>query len=177
MGHVPDYIVQDFAKVFHHKPVRDYQLSRSFRFGPLIAQCAANVIACNTNRVNKSLVAFQSSNPGFIQVFSGECNATRELTEQVQALINGGVPASEIIVLSRLFAQMDNLEIEFLSRHIPYRVDGQDPFFKRPEINALLDYVRLANDLEKPMDERIGCWLTNIANKPSRMLSRGLSRS
>jgi hypothetical protein len=34
---------------------------------------------------------------------------------------------------------MDNLETEFLNRHIPYRVDGHEPFFKRSEIKTLLD--------------------------------------
>ena len=48
-GARPNYIIQDFPIIFDAKPVLDYQLSRSFRFGPLIAQCAANVIANNTN--------------------------------------------------------------------------------------------------------------------------------
>ena len=81
---------------------------------------------------------------------------------------------SEIIVLARLFAQLDHLETEFLARKIPYRVDGQEPFFKRSEINTLLDYIRLARDYHKPLNEQIGGWLLNVANKPSRMLSRSL---
>lgn len=168
-------VIQGFVQIFRYKPVRDYQLSRSFRFGPVIAQCAHNVITCNLSRVEKSLVAFQSNRPGFIHVFNGGCNSTKELTDQVQALVNvDKVPASEVIVLARLFAQLNNLEIEFLSRHIPYRVDGQEPFFKRHEIDTLLDYIRLAKDFQKPADEEIGRWLMNVANKPSRKLSRSL---
>jgi DNA helicase II / ATP-dependent DNA helicase PcrA len=174
-GARPNYILHDFAATFKSKPVKDYRLSRSFRFGPLIAQCAANVIACNATRVEKPLVAFQSAKQGFIHIFAGDYSATKEITEQILALTQTDkVPPAEIIVLARLFAQLDNLETEFLSRKIPYRVDGQEPFFKRQEINALLDYVRLARDYRKPLTDQIGAYLLNIANKPSRMLSRSV---
>jgi len=174
-GARPQYILQDFAQVFHSKPIRDYKLSRSFRFGPLIAQCAANVIACNATRVEKPLVAFQSRKHGFVHLFQGDYSATKDLAEQIMALVEGDkIPPSEVIVLARLYAQLDNLEAEFLARSIPYRVDGQQPFFKRQEINALLDYLRLAQDFEKPLSDQSAGWLLNIANKPSRMLSRNL---
>jgi DNA helicase-2/ATP-dependent DNA helicase PcrA len=174
-GARPNYILHDFAQVFKGKPVQDYRLSRSFRFGPMIAQCAANVIACNNKRVEKPLVAYQLAKSGFIHVFNGDYSATKELTEQILALVKvDGIPPPEIIVLARLFAQLDNLETEFLARQIPYRVDGQEPFFKRHEINTLLDYIRLARDYQKPVDDLIGSWLLNVSNKPSRMLSRSL---
>ena len=174
-GARPNYILHDFTQSFQGKPVQDYRLSRSFRFGPLIAQCAANVIACNAARVEKPLVAYQSGKPGFIQVFQGDYSATKELAEQVQALmLTDSVPPAEIIVLARLYAQLDNLEAEFLSKGIAYRVDGQQPFFKRQEINTLLDYIRLGVTYLKPLTDQMGGWLLNVANKPSRMLSRAL---
>ena len=170
-----NYIIHDFAQVFNAQPVKDYRLSRSFRFGPVIAQCAANVIAFNTNRVEKPLVAFQASKAGFIQISEGGYDSIKTLTEQVLTLTQADkVKPAEIIVLGRLFAQLDNLEAEFLTRGIPYKVDGQQPFYKRREINALLDYIRLAQDYKKPMDDQIANLLNSIANKPSRMLSRSL---
>ncbi len=172
-GARPNFILNDFATIFNARPVLDYRLSRSFRFGPVIAQCAANVIACNVLRVPKPLIAFQPDKAGFIQLFSGALESSKELADQVQILGKDMlIPAREIVVLARMYAQMDGLEAEFLARGIPYKVDGQEPFFKRKEINALLDYVRLANNLNEPMDEDMGKWLLNIANKPSRMLSR-----
>lgn len=174
-GARPNYILHDFPLVFNNKPVRDYQLSRSFRFGPLISQTAANVIACNTSRVQKPLIAFQSGKPGFIHILANGFDSTKEITNQVLALMQGeGVPPSEIIVLARLYAQLENLEMEFLNRHIPYRIEGQEPFFKRSEIKSLLDYIRLARDYKLPLGEEGVKWLLNIANKPSRMLSRSL---
>ena len=174
-GARPNYILKDFATIFNAKPVLDYRLSRSFRFGPVIAQCAANVIACNVLRVPKPLIAFQPDKTGFIQLFNGALDSSKELADQVQIIGKDmQIPAREIVVLARMYAQMDGLEAEFLARGIPYKVDGQEPFFKRKEINALLDYIRLANNLNEPMDEDMGKCLINIANKPSRMLSRAV---
>jgi len=174
-GARPAYIVQDFPQVFDNKPVDDYYLTKTFRFGPLLAKCAANLIMCNQVRVKKPLVAYNDQQHGYIHVFNGSIVATKELADQVEALVEvDGVAQSNIIILARLFAQLDNLQAEFLARKIPFRVDGQKPFFKRAEINNLVDYLRLARESQKPMTWRIGKYLINIANKPSRMLSRNL---
>jgi DNA helicase-2/ATP-dependent DNA helicase PcrA len=159
--------------VFDDKPVKDYCLSRSFRFGPVIAKCAETLIARNTNRVKKPLVAHNIMKHGFVHVFNGGYDATKELAGQVKALVEvDGISQTEIIVLARLFAQLDNLEAEFLAKEIPFRVEGQKPFFKRNEVKVLLDYIRLTRDYHKPMTWKCGKYLLNVANKPSRMLSR-----
>ena len=177
-GARPNYIIRDFQQVFDNKPLADYRLSRSFRFGPVIAQLAANTIACNSKRVQKPLIAFQADKPGFVNIFSGGHEAVRELAEQAEALLRvDHVPPSEIIVLGRLFAQLDNLEMEFLARGIPYRVDGQSPFFKRQEIKTLLDYIHLARGYQEPLQNQHEKWLLSVANKPSRMLSHHLLTS
>ena len=174
-GARPDFIIQDFPEVFDDKPVQDYCLSRSFRFGPVIAQSAANLINQNTQRVEKPLVAHDINKHGFIHVFNGGFDATKELTEQVIALRDvDRVPPANIIVLARLFAQLDSLESEFLAKEIPFRVDGQNPFFERIEVKVLLDYIRLGRDYHKPMTREIGKSLLFVANKPFRKLSRNL---
>ena len=174
-GARPNYIIEDFPRIFDAKSVLDYHLSRSFRFGPLIAQCAANVIRCNNNRVEKPLIAFQSRKSGFVHLLDGGFDSIKELAEQVQAMVAvEKVQPNEIIVLARLFAQLDNLEAEFLTRGIPYRVDGQEPFFKRSEIGALLTYLKLAMAYEQPVTREMGEWLLQVANKPSRMLARSM---
>ena len=122
-GARPNFIIQDFPEVFDNKPVQDYCLSRSFRFGPVIAQSAASLITRNTQRVKKPLVAHQINKHGFVHVFNGGYDATKELTEEVIALLEvDRVPHTNIIVLGRLFAQLDNLESEFLAKEIPFRV-------------------------------------------------------
>jgi len=172
-GARPNYILHDFAQVFNHKPHQLYRLSHSFRFGPTIAHSASRLISQNTQRMNKEVIAFQVDKPGFIQLYAHGYSANKALVEQVEALIQGdGVLPQEIAVLSRLYAQMDHLETEFLNQHIPYRVEGHQPFFKRSEIKTLLDYLRLSIDYAEPLDDnRIKLFL-ELANKPNRMLSR-----
>jgi DNA helicase-2/ATP-dependent DNA helicase PcrA len=174
-GARPIYIVQDFENVFNHKPHSMYQLSLSFRFGPTIAHSASMLIHQNIKRVNKDVIAFQNDKPGFIQVYDGGYASNKALMEQVEALIKAdGILPQEIAVLSRLYAQMDHLEAEFLNRHMPYHVEGHDPFFKRSEIKTLLDYIRLGKDFHEPMDDQITKLFLALANKPNRMLSRAV---
>jgi DNA helicase-2/ATP-dependent DNA helicase PcrA len=174
-GARPNYIVHDFEKVFNHKPHSMYQLSHSFRFGPTIAQSATNLIHQNTQRVNKAVIAYQKDKLGFIQVYNSGYAANKALMEQVEALIKAdGILPQEIAVLSRLYAQMDHLEAEFLNRHMPYRVEGHDPFFKRSEIKTLLDYIRLSKDFHEPINDQIIKLFLALANKPNRMLSRAV---
>jgi DNA helicase-2/ATP-dependent DNA helicase PcrA len=127
----------------------------------------------NTKRVNKDVTAYQKNKPGFIQVYHGGYASNKDLMEQVEALIKAdGILPQEIAVLSRLYAQMDHLEAEFLNKHLPYRVEGHDPFFKRSEIKTLLDYIRLGKDFHEPMNDQIIKVFLALANKPNRMLSR-----
>ena len=172
-GARPNYILCDFEKVFNHKPHVVYKLSHSFRFGPTIARAAGSLIHKNSQRMSKDVLAYQESKPGFIQVYNSGYSANKTLMEQVEALIKvDGVLPQEIAVLSRLYAQMDNLEAEFLNNHIPYRVEGHAPFFKRSEIKTLLDYIRLGETFCKPMNDRIVALFLLLANKPNRRLSR-----
>ncbi len=172
-GARPNYILRDFERVFNHKPHSMYRLSRSFRFGPFIARSAGSLIHNNLERVSKEVIAHRADVPGFIQVYGPGYAANKLLVEQVQALITGeGVQPQEIAVLSRLYAQMDNLEAEFLHRKIPYRVDGHAPFFQRSEIKILLDYLRLASRYQEPMQGEDEALFLALANKPNRMLAR-----
>jgi DNA helicase II / ATP-dependent DNA helicase PcrA len=174
-GARPNYIVRDFEKVFNHKPHAIYKLSHSFRFGPTIAHAAASLILQNNKRVNKDVIAYQKDKSGFIQVYNGGYASNKALMEQVEALIKAdGILPQDIAVLSRLYAQMDHLEAEFLNRHMPYRVEGHEPFFKRYEIKTLLDYIRLGKDFKEPMNDQITKHFLALANKPNRMLSRAL---
>jgi DNA helicase-2/ATP-dependent DNA helicase PcrA len=174
-GARPKYIVRDFEKVFNHKPHSIYQLSHSFRFGPTIAQTASYLIHNNVVRVNKDVIAYQQNKQGFIQVYSGGYASNKALMEQVQALIRGdSILPKEIAILSRLYAQMDHLEAEFLNHQLAYRVEGHDPFFKRSEIKTLLDYIRLGKDFHEPLNEHIAMLFLSLANKPNRMLSRAV---
>ena len=91
----------------------------------------------------------------------------RHLAQLVQKALDAGRRPSELAILVRLYAQTPPLEQGLLEANIPYRVVGSPPFYARPEVKTLLDYVRLAC-LDDGWETR---W-QQIANKPARYLSR-----
>jgi len=176
-GARPNYIIREFQSIFTNKPVKLYKLSRSFRFGAVIAQCAHNSIAFNRNRVSKSLISDDLKKPAHIILFEQSSNqdmdTNKALTEQVVTLVkNNGVPPSQIIVLCRMYAQLSGIEAEFMNKKIPYRIVGQKPFFKRREITVLLDYIWLSIHYHDPVTEQTKKKFLNIANTPNRMLTK-----
>jgi DNA helicase-2/ATP-dependent DNA helicase PcrA len=171
-GARPHYMIREFQTAFSNKPHTDYTLSRSFRFGPVIAQCAFNSISFNTTRVPKPLVAHRADKQAEVHILEGS-DANRELADQIITLVKEqGVPPSEIRVLVRTYAQLAGLEAECLDRGIPYQVVGRNPFFERRENAVLLEYVRLAMALDSPVTTQTERWLLSIANTPSRKLGR-----
>lgn len=148
-GARPYYILQGFQEDFSHKPIKDYQLSRSFRFGPLIAQTAYNSISLNKQRQFKPLVAHSFQWEGGISILTDESEQSTQISVSMAQEINNlvrqqRVPPQRIIVLGRTFVQMEGLQTIFIRYKIPFRVVGKAPFFERDENRTLIDYVRLA---------------------------------
>ncbi|MDD3828064.1 MAG: ATP-dependent helicase [Anaerolineae bacterium] len=179
-GARPNYILRQFRTVFNNKPHADYTLSRSFRFGPVIAQCAQNVISFSANRVCKPLIAHAAAKPAFIEILldSSEqgTDVNKELAQQAVSCVQECKDPRRVIVLARMFSQLSGLEAEFLARHIPYRVVGRAPFFERRELRVLLDYVRLAAMIDQPVTQKADSLLHSVANTPNRRLSKDILR-
>ncbi|MFZ2878984.1 MAG: ATP-dependent helicase [Phototrophicaceae bacterium] len=176
-GARPNYIIKEFGKAFSNKPVVDYTLSRTFRFGPVLAQASQNVISLNTARVEKRLIAHKISLHTGIDLqhndAANQVDVNNELARQVKALVKQTNDPANIAVLFRMYAQSIGLEAAFLANNIPYRVLGRAPFFKRREIEVLLDYLQVSIDLNTPVDDD-ACFkrLMSIVNVPNRQISR-----
>src|SRR5690606_38504813 len=178
-GAQPSYILREFRSVFSNKPHADYRLSHSFRFGPVIAQCAHNVITFNATRVEKLLIAHRVGQPAQIHIITADekdaIDINKQLTREIATLVTKkGVTPESIAALVRMYAQASGIQAEFLRAGIPYRVIGQQPFFERREIKALLYYILLATALNESITEDTEEWLLTVANLPSRMLSRDI---
>lgn len=177
-GARPDYIRRLFAQRFPKRETRRYTLTRSFRFGPLIAQCADNVIAQNADRHEKRVVAHEADRAAQLSVVRrlALAEVDAELCAEIAGLRDGyrehGVIdiRDKIVVLGRTFSQMAGLEGELVRRKIPYRVVGKAPFLERREVMALLDYVRVARGFGQSMDDRLATALGSIVNMPNRRI-------
>lgn len=105
----------------------------------------------------------------------------RAVVEQVQRVLRDGRRAEGIAVLVRLFAQTAPIEASLLEAGIPYRVEGEQPFYRREEAKIFLDYIRLGQmeaDLlagrplsEDAIDEFLILW-PRLRNRPNRTLPR-----
>lgn len=82
-GARPNYILREFRTVFANKPHVDYTLSRSFRFGPVLAQCAQNVIAFNANRIPKPLIAHDPARPAHLDILFDSSEQPTDVNKQL----------------------------------------------------------------------------------------------
>ncbi|GAB4537158.1 MAG: DNA helicase Rep [Anaerolineae bacterium] len=151
----PYYILQGFKEDFSNKPVVDYKLSHSFRFGPLVAQLAYNTITFNRQREPKPLVSHQPQQMTGITILTDESEQSTQIAlsmgqEVVTLVRHQQVPPEKIAVLGRTFVQMEGLQTVFIQHKIPFRVLGMGPFFERDENRTLVDYVRLALAWDQP---------------------------
>ncbi|MBN2004326.1 MAG: ATP-dependent helicase [Anaerolineae bacterium] len=151
----PHYILKGFQEDFANKPVVDYTLSRSFRFGPLIAQAAYNVVTFNQQRAAKPLVAHDAVKMTGITILTDESEQATSIAlgmaQEIDSLMRKHqVSPQEIVVLGRTFIQLCGSQVTFIEQKIPFRVLGQGPFFERDENRTLVDYIRLALAWNKP---------------------------
>ncbi len=77
----------------------------------------------------------------------------RAVVAEIQSALARGVAPTDMAVLVRLYAQTPYIEQALIEQGIPHRVEGSAPFYRRPEVQWLLDYVTLAR-AERAMSQR-----------------------
>lgn len=175
-GARPEYILTEFDKTFQNKPNKIFTLDETFRFGPIVSQTAQNSIKFNVNRHPKSLVSGNTFNNSEIKVIIKEndfVDYNEDFVNEVARLvIKEKVHPSKIRVIGRLYAQFLPLEVKFLKRRIPYKVEGSEPFFKKREIRMILSYLVIIENLFKRIDEESIKNLQFIINTPNRLINK-----
>jgi DNA helicase-2/ATP-dependent DNA helicase PcrA len=176
-GARPEYILKEFETTFTSKPHSIYKLDRTFRFGPLLAQYAHNSISLNSTRHTKNVLANDIKKGTDIEIIHSNTknvfNTNDELTKIISKLvIEEKVKPKEIRVIARLYSQFNNLETSFIINKVPYKVEGNIPFFKRREVKILIEYSLLFENLYSPINKIIVALLLNIINSPNRKINK-----
>ena len=163
-GADPGFIL-DFARRYG---AAKYIIRDNFRSHAAPLALANEVIAKNRRREPKRLSLTRGFG-GSLEVYEEASPETQgqHLARLVKAALESGRQPTEIAVLVRLYAQTPPLEQGLLEAGVAYKVIGSSPFYARPEVKTLLDYVRLARR-EDGWETR---W-TGIANKPARYFSK-----
>ena len=183
-GAQPRFIL-DFEK--RHK-AKVYFLEDNFRCRASHVALANAVIVYSPQRSPKSVRLTQGfDGETVLHRPADEAAQGQAVVEQVQRALRDGRRPGEvavgIAVLVRLYAQTAAIEVALLDAGIPYRVEGEQPFYRREEAAVLLDYIRLARieaDLlagrplsDDGVDDFARLW-PRLRNRPNRYLPRAV---
>ena len=165
-------LILSFAQ--RYKAAR-YFIHDNFRSHAAPLALANRVIERNQKREPKRLSLTRGFG-GEVQVHTEDSpeHQGRHVAALVQEALKSGDRAGQIAILVRLYAQTPYLEQALLEAGISYRIVGSSPFYARPEVLTLLDYLRLAQGTAG------ADWETRwfrISNKPTRYLSRAVSEA
>ena len=151
-----------------------YFIRDNFRSHAAPLALANRVIERNRKREPKRLSLTRGFG-GDVQVHTEDSpeQQGRHVAALVREALEAGHRASEVAILVRLYAQTPYLEQALLEAGVPYRVVGGSPFYARPEVLTLLDYLRLAGGASPDWETH---WF-RVANKPTRYLSRAASEA
>ena len=172
------FIKRGFENEFSHHPHSKYRLTRSFRFGPLIAQIAANVIGHNTDRVEKDLVADQIDRPGMVTLHhASEGGGVRQALPVVRKLLQDGAMPNDIVILVRKYSQSFLIQGLLLANKIPFIVEGARPLKNSLPIKVALAYIDVVSNIDVPLNEDISSSLEYIVQRPSRYVKKAAFQS
>ena len=179
-GADPGFIL-DFGRRYG---ARKYLISDNFRSQAAHLALANRVIERNIRREPKRLSLTRGFG-GSVRVHSEDSPEAqgRNIARQIRQCLNEGRRPDEIAVLVRLYAQTPFIEQALVQERIPYQVVGSSPFYQRPEVLPLIDYLRLAR-IERdcqgktkldPEQAAFAAQLwSRIANKPNRYISNAI---
>lgn len=163
-----------------------YFMTENFRCTAGQVVLANGVIRHNQRRREKQLQLTRGF--GGVTQFQRHADAERmgyTIAEQVKAAQKQGHSLDKIAVLVRVYAQTPPVEQALMAANLPYIVEGDVPFYQRPEVQALIDYCRLAfveklllagEKLAAEQMRQLESSWRQIYWQPKRYISRDLSQ-
>lgn len=159
-----------------------YAMTDNFRCQASQIMLANRVIAQNRERQPKAIVVTRGFGGATVLRRAADRAAMgRQMVADIAAARAEGVADAEIAILVRLTAQTPPVEQALIAAGIPYRIAGEEPFFRRREITDLLKYPELAacdvvlrygQRLAGAEGERFVAAWRSVYNRPRRYLSR-----
>src|SRR4051812_23999579 len=142
-GADPDYLL-GFADRYPDAEV--VKLERDYRSTPQVVALANKLIGQAPRRRGLPGLRLTGQRPdGPEPVFREHPDEPAEavaVAARCRALIDGGVPASEIAVLFRINAQSEVYENALTDAGVPYVLKGGERFFERPEVREAMVLLR-----------------------------------
>lgn len=134
-GATPDHLL-DFRT--RHLGATVVKLVRDYRSTPQVVRLANGLLAAARGRAAEHRLELLSQrdpgpDPGYAE-YGDEPTEAEGTARRIGALLDAGVPASEIAVLYRINAQSEVYEQALADQGIPYQMRGGERFFERAEV-------------------------------------------
>ncbi len=120
------------------------RLEENFRSQPRILTLADKLIAFNTKRKEKSLIATRPDGDDVVfKACSDETDEADFAASSIQQLIQAGTDPNEVAIFYRVNSMSRVIEEAFIRRQIPYQVVRGVEFYSRKETRDMLGYLKL----------------------------------
>lgn len=141
------------------------RLEENYRSTPHILGAASGLIACNADRLGKTLWTMQDAGePVKVKSLWDGDEEARFVGEEIEARQRHGFSLSEMAILVRASYQTREFEDRLITLGIPYKVVGGPRFYERQEIRDALAFLRV---ISQPHDSLA---FERIINVPKRGL-------
>ncbi len=143
------------------------RLERNYRSTASILAAADGVIARNTQRLGKRLIAtLGDGEPVEVAVFEDGRAEARSVAGAIARALRGGEAARDFAVFYRTNAQSRAFEDSLRRQGLPYEVVGGVRFYDRAEIKDVLAYARVV------VNRRDDVACLRILNNPARGIGK-----
>ena len=142
------------------------RLEENFRSSPEILAAADSLIANNSQRKEKSLIATQPSGPPVRGLLFENGNDEAEgIARRIQQAVEAGRwKPSDVAIFYRTNALSRQVELALQRMKVPYQIAAGVAFYERAEIKIAVSYLRL---ISNPSDRAA---FVRVVNKPLRGL-------
>jgi len=159
------------------------RLEQNYRSTAMILRAAEQVIANNTERLDKRLRTVNEDGEKIYWFHAaGPAQETAAIADRIGGLAGDGVPLDQIAVFYRAHWLSRSIEQAMKDAGLPYEIIGGLTFFERREIKDLLAYLRvLVNSLDDVSMERVinvpprGIGKQSLARLKAVALAEGMS--
>lgn len=141
------------------------KIEKNYRSGANILEAANAVIANNTNRQGKNLVATKKSSNHILTYDAlNDEEESSFIAGEIKRLRRANIPYRNMAILYRTNGQSRSLEKALNAMSVPYIVYGGFRFFDRQEVKHAMAYLRLAHN---PKDNLA---FLRVVNIPARAI-------
>ncbi|MEU6079445.1 ATP-dependent DNA helicase UvrD2 [Streptomyces sp. NPDC047108] len=134
-GATPDHLLNFRTR---HPNATVVKLIRDYRSTPQVVHLANGLLGQARGRAAEhrlDLVSQREAGPEPVYTeYTDEPAEAEGTARSIRALLDAGVPASEIAVLYRVNAQSEVYEQALADQGVPYQMRGAERFFERPEV-------------------------------------------